>query len=109
MRNVDFKRTRSAGLVANLWVYDFATSQLLFQIDFVNDEAVARLQENTPYVLRWTLSGMPGDELKVERRVRGVDATFEDLLTSSKIPADDHATRTGTRVSYTDLLQFTIP
>lgn len=104
---VFLRRTRTKGLVANIWISDPVTAWRE-KIIFVNDAASIQLERGTTYTLSWAIEGAPGDELTIDHKIDGVDDDFVPLLQGSKIPDDDHASRTGAHVTFADFLQFTL-
>ena len=107
-RTVNFRRTRSTGLIANLWIFHPDNNRWR-KLVFEGDKASATLKTGQPYTLDWVLLGKPDDELKVTRKTEGVDADFVTLLGSSKIPADaDQTSARGVLRTHRDALNFTI-
>ena len=101
-RTVTFKRSWGGQLI-NVWIYhpDDVTEKLIF----TNNFASSALDDATEYLLFWIAVGGEGTELKIERKVEGVDADFKALVKDWKIPPKPGSPH-GAILTYQDSAKF---
>lgn len=76
-RTVTFKKTWE-GMVINFWIQH--PKNVTEKLIFTNGFASSSLDDATEYDLHWIASAEAGTELKLERKVFGVDEDFKELV-----------------------------